>query len=73
MNQLAKRIVDISVGEARDEPAEAEAEKNPHAVALGRLGGLRGGKARAERLNPEKRREIARSAARSRWSKRPSK
>lgn len=72
MNQLAKRIVDISVGEAEDEPA-TEIEKNPHAVALGRLGGLRGGKVRAERLAPEKRSEIARVAARSRWKKRPSK
>jgi hypothetical protein len=68
MNQLAKRIVDISVGEAEDKPI---AEKNPHAVALGRLGGLRGGKVRAERLAPAKRREIARVAARSRWNKRP--
>ena len=66
MNQLAKRIVDISVGEAEDEPI-TETEKNPHAVALGRLGGLRGGKARAERLAPAKRSEIARAAARSRW------
>lgn len=72
MNQLAKRIVDISVGEAGDEPVE-ETEKNPHAVALGRLGGLRGGKVRAERLAPEKRSEIARVAARSRWKKRPPK
>jgi hypothetical protein len=73
MNQLAKRIVDISVGEAEDEPIRKEAEKNPHAVALGRLGGLRGGKARAQRLDAEKRREIARVAARSRWNKRPTK
>ncbi len=72
MNQLAKRIVDISVGEAEDEPI-TETEKNPHAVALGRLGGLRGGKARAERLAPAKRSEIARAAARSRWNKRPTK
>ena len=73
MNQLAKRIVDLSVGEDIDDPVEPEAEKNPHAVALGRLGGLRGGKARAERLPPEKRREIARVAARSRWGKQPRK
>jgi hypothetical protein len=72
MNQLAKRIVDISIGDAEDERID-ETEKNPHAVALGRLGGLRGGKARAERLAPEKRSEIARAAARSRWNKRPSK
>jgi hypothetical protein len=71
MNQLAKRIVDLSVGETTDEPAEPEAEKNPHAVALGRLGGLRGGKVRAERLAPAKRSEIARAAARSRWKKKP--
>lgn len=40
---------------------------NPHAAALGRLGGLKGGPARAERLTPERRREIARLAARRRW------
>ena len=73
MNQLAKRIVDLSVGEETEEqPAEPQ-EKNPHAVALGRLGGQRGGKARAERLTPTKRSEIARVAARSRWNKRPTK
>jgi len=72
MNQLAKRIVDISVGEVEDEPM-TEREKNPHAVALGRLGGQRGGKARALTLTPAKRSEIARVAARSRWKKRPPK
>jgi hypothetical protein len=71
MNQLAKRIVDISVGEAEDELIVDETEKNPHAVALGRLGGLRGGKARAAVLTSAKRSEIARAAARSRWKKRP--
>jgi hypothetical protein len=40
---------------------------NPHAAALGRLGGLKGGRARAEALSPERRREIARRAARKRW------
>ncbi len=43
--------------------------KNPAAVALGRLGGLKGGKARAEKLSPKKRKEIARKAAISRWNK----
>lgn len=43
--------------------------KNPNAVALGRLGGLKGGKARAEQLTPEQRKEIAKKAAKSRWSK----
>jgi hypothetical protein len=69
MNQLAKQVVDLSVGEATEDPVEPETKKNPHAVALGRLGGLRGGKARAERLNSTKRSEIARAAARSRWVK----
>jgi len=43
--------------------------KNPHAVALGRLGGLKGGKARATKLTPEQRKEIARKAAQARWGK----
>ena len=42
---------------------------NPHAAALGRLGGLRGGPARAARLSPRRRREIARAAARARWAR----
>jgi len=44
-------------------------EKNPAIVALGRLGGLKGGKARKEKLSPERRKEIAKNAAKSRWSK----
>jgi len=43
--------------------------KNPAAVALGRLGGLKGGKARKDKLSPERRREIASTAARTRWNK----
>lgn len=43
--------------------------KNPAAVALGRLGGLKGGKARAQRLSAEERAEIARKAATARWEK----
>ena len=43
--------------------------RNPHAAALGRLGGLRGGKARAAALTPKRRRDIARAAARARWGK----
>jgi hypothetical protein len=45
-------------------------EPNPHAAALGRLGGLKGGPARAQALSPKRRREIARAAARARWSRR---
>ena len=52
---------------AEDEP-ETAPEKNPAAVALGRLGGLQGGKARAKALTPERRSEIARKAASKRWS-----
>ncbi len=48
---------------------ENEAKKNPAAVALGRLGGLKGGKARAVALSAEKRSEIARKAAQKRWEK----
>ena len=44
-------------------------KKNPAAVALGRLGGLKGGKARAEKLSARKRKEIARKAAKKRWGK----
>jgi hypothetical protein len=43
--------------------------KNPHAQALGKLGGLKGGKARAAKLTPEQRAEIARKAAAARWKK----
>ena len=43
--------------------------RNPHAAALGRLGGQRGGPARAAALSPRRRREIARAAARARWQK----
>jgi hypothetical protein len=44
-------------------------KKNPNAVALGKLGGSKGGKVRAARLTPEKRREIARLAVQTRWAK----
>ena len=48
---------------------EAHIVKNPAAVALGRLGGLKGGKARADKLAPERRSEIAKKAALARWGK----
>lgn len=68
LNTLAKRIVDQSVGEV---PKEAAPEKNPAAVALGRLGGLKGGKARAKSLSPQQRKEIAKKAALARWGDHP--
>ena len=61
VNVLATSIV----GKATD---EAHIVKNPAAVALGRLGGLKGGKARAKKLSPERRKEIAKKAAQARWS-----
>jgi hypothetical protein len=66
-NQLAKRIVDISTGQTED-ATPAERIKNPAAVELGRKGGLKGGKARAEKLSKKKRSEIAKKAAKARWS-----
>lgn len=65
-NQLAKLIVDMATGEA---PPEPKPEKDPAAVALGRKGGLKGGKARAESMSPERRAEIAKKAAAKRWNK----
>jgi hypothetical protein len=66
MNQLAKAIVDISVGEAPPE-VDPDEGKNPAAVALGRLGGAKGGKARAAKLSAARRKSIAKKAARARW------
>ena len=66
-NQLAKSIVDIATGESKETELNADG-KNAAAVALGRKGGLKGGKARAASLTPEKRSEIAKKAAKARWS-----
>ena len=67
INQLAAQIVAEAMKE--ETPQEPKPEKNPAAVALGRLGGLKGGKARAAKLSSQKRTEIAQKAARSRWAK----
>lgn len=70
-NQLAAAIVAEATaedGEKADDAEGAEPEKNPAAVALGRLGGLKGGKARAAKLTADQRREIAKKAAAARWS-----
>lgn len=56
LNKLAHSIV-----------RAATREKNPAAVSLGRLGGLKGGRARADSLSPDRRREIAKKAAKKRW------
>jgi hypothetical protein len=69
--QLAKLIVDIATGTSADSPVQSvDATKSPEAVALGTLGGQKGGKARAESLSSERRREIAKLAAAIRWQKR---
>jgi len=60
VNQLAKMIVDLTTGD------ETETELSPRARA-GKLGGLKGGKARAEALTPERRKQIASNAANKRW------
>lgn len=66
-NQLAKLVVDIATGARVDVPTTKE--KNPAAVSLGRLGGAKGGRARAASLSPEERRAIARRAALGRWGR----
>ena len=62
--QIAHNVVEISTGETLKPD-----EKNAAAVALGRLGGLKGGAARAAILSDEAKREIAQKAARTRWAK----
>jgi hypothetical protein len=72
-NELAHQIFLESIGEApRYEPSKEkpiDPTKNPNAVALGRLGGLRGGLARAAKLGPKRRSQIAAKAAKARWKK----
>ena len=70
-NELAYRIMLESTGQAvKTDPPESK-PKNPAAVALGRLGGLKGGAARAAALGPKKRSQIAAKAAKARWGKKP--
>ena len=66
---VARRVVEQSIGEKLsgeplDDPNKG---KNPAAVALGKLGGAKGGRARAEALSARKRKAIAKKAARARW------
>jgi hypothetical protein len=73
LNQLAAFIVeqatsDTPIEEAQQEQSQ-EPQKNPAAVALGKLGGQKGGKARAEKLSKEERSTIAKKAAEARWGK----
>lgn len=68
-NKLLYEAVREPIGEDR----EPESGKNPAAVALGRKGGLKGGKARAAKLSDERKKEIARKAANARWGKKDDK
>ena len=74
MNVTAFEILEAITGElpchASPKPAKKHLpEKNPAAVALGRLGGLKGGKARAKKLSSKKKSAIAKKAVKARWSK----
>jgi hypothetical protein len=62
--QLAKQVFDIAIGEAEDTVSESKRHPSKR-----RMGGLKGGKARAKSLTEEDRRAIARTAARKRWKK----
>jgi len=64
--QIAKAIIDKATGNAPPEPPD---KRNPHAVALSKLGASKGGQARAKNLSAKKRKEIAKRAAISRWTK----
>jgi len=67
---VARRVVEQAIGETlTGEPLpDPNAGKNPAAVALGKLGGAKGGRARADKLSPAKRKAIAKKAAKARWS-----
>jgi hypothetical protein len=67
VNVIAHRVLLEATGEA--EPTKPpEPTKNPAAVALGRMGGLKGGAARAKKLSKKRRADIAKKAAKARWS-----
>ena len=68
LNKKAFSIVQIATGENEVNESNSDG-KNAAAVALGRLGGLKGGKARADSMTPERRKEIAQKAAAKRWGK----
>lgn len=64
---VARRVVEQAIGEHLDGTPLEKPRKNPAAVALGKLGGAKGGAARAAALSPAKRKAIARKAAKARW------
>jgi hypothetical protein len=65
-SQAAKLVIDVATGQVEDRPPTPEEQgKDPAAVALGRKGGLKGGIARAAKLTPRQRSEIAQKAGSS--------
>ena len=66
-NVAAFRVMQHVIAMSEGQETPTQPEKNPAAVALGRLGGLKGGKARAKALSPRKRTAIAKKAAKARW------
>ena len=69
LNGLAKRVADLAKVDVA-EPVTTEDGRDLAAVMLGRRGGLKGGRARADSMSAERRSEIARTAAAARWAKR---
>jgi hypothetical protein len=69
-NDLAFQVFQEAIGESPMQP-DPDVGKNPAAVALGKLGGAKGGKARAARMTPEERQQSARKAAQARWGQVP--
>ncbi len=69
LNRLAKSMVNQAITDEQLQVKAIEEGKNPAAVLLGRLGGLKGGKARAKKLSATQRSEIAHKAATVRWAK----
>lgn len=71
INELAASIVADTTDKDKPQAPAPDDGKDPAAVSLGRRGGLKGGKARAAKLTPEQRAEIARRAAQARWAAKP--
>jgi len=70
--QVGRAIVEQAIGEQMDGsplPSPPKDDRNPHAVALGSMGGRKGGKARAKRLSADQKRKIAAKGAAARWNK----
>jgi len=70
-NTLAKSVINEIIELTESESFQRTPQKNPAAVMLGRKGGLKGGKARAEKLSAKERSEIAKKAANARWKIKP--